>query len=166
MPRDFQPTRSSLFNNTHAFAKFQLHLVYGSLGLGMQKNPFFEFGGKDWNTIDDFMTSPVSTKDSMGRTSIDAHVWLEDDSGKIYDICTDYMRKVCKFRGLKIRSNISIIAGVEKSILEQSGIWHVAASPSVQQQLAELFHTNWYDTYELHIVNFYKRTHDIHTAII
>lgn len=152
---------TSLFNNTHAFARFQLHLVYGSLGVG-KRSPFFEFGGADFNTLNDFMSSGATNVDRAGRVSLDAHVWLEDNNGKIYDVCTDHMRRVCEIRRLDpIQSNITIITGVEKSRLQGAGIWHVAAPSSVQQQLAQVFHSSWYETYELHMSHLYQRVYDI-----
>jgi len=156
---------TSMFNNTHALARFQLHLVYGSLGVG-KHNPFFEFGGRNFTVMNDFMSSPYTKRDQAGRISMDAHVWLEDNSGKIYDVCTDQMRNVCRIRGLQpIENNISIITGVEAARLQTAGIWHVAAPTDVQQQLAQVFHSSWYETYELHMKNLYQRVYDINRPV-
>lgn len=155
---------TSLFNQSHVYANLNLHMVYGSLGLGRQPNPFFEFGGYDWISINQFLNAPTVTTDQAGRTTLDAHVWLEDNAGRIYGVVTDQMRIVCQIRNLRpITSDLKVINGIDEAVVRQHGIWHVPAPAAVQQRLAQSFHASWHDTYELYLRHCYQRVYDINS---
>jgi len=73
---------TALYNAQFAYRKLGLHVVVGSLGIGKDPNPFFEFGGKDYKTVAEF-------KQGKPAGFFDCHVWLEDVSGKyVWDAAT------------------------------------------------------------------------------
>jgi hypothetical protein len=153
---------NSIFNMKRVWQYRDLHLVYGSLGLGRQQNPFFEFGGANWNTINDFTSSPHTKTDAASRTSLDAHVWLEDANGKVYDCVTRSMRHVCQVRNLPpIDSSLTVAQGLTKTELRQRGLYHVPAPPAVQLHLARIFAGSWNLTYSLYMKHCYQRVYDI-----
>jgi hypothetical protein len=156
---------NSLFNREHALARLDLHMVHGSLGLGRGSSRFFEFGGAHWLSIDDFMSSSNSFPDYASRMFLDAHVWLEDRDGRIYDYVTDAMRGVCATRGLRpIDPSLTVIEGRTTASLRQQGMWHVAAPLAVQRQLAQQW-KSWDDTYVLYMKHFYQRVYDVNVNL-
>ena len=66
------------WNRTHAYADLRLHPVVGTLAL----NGWEEYGGSDWSEAKWL----EARKDYL---QWDAHCWLEDDEGNVYDFCFD-----------------------------------------------------------------------------
>lgn len=84
------------FNRENAYNELKLSIVAGSLGIGIGKKPFFEYGDANYKVYNDFAKSPFTKLDgATGRYQWDAHVWLEDESGYIYDVLTDYVVGFC-----------------------------------------------------------------------
>lgn len=94
--------RQAWYNSEHVYKSLNLKVVAGSLGIGIHQ-PFYEYGGLDYTTLDDFKNSPYTKKNIFGYRSWDAHVWLEDDAGNVYDVITDYMILVAKIMSKDIK---------------------------------------------------------------
>ncbi len=163
---DNQCYMNSLFNLKHGLANLNLHPVYGSLGLGRQANPFFEFGGLNFTTINDFISSTATNTDAAGRTSLDAHVWLEDDQGQVYDYVTPSLRRICTLRGNQpIDPTLTTIRGLTKTALRQRGMCYLPAPLATQRALAQAFSQSWNDTYNLLMKHFYGRVYDVNVSM-
>lgn len=65
---------NAYLNQQGIYKNLDLKIVIGSIAF----NGWWEFGGKGW-TMMDFINS------KRGKTSWDAHAWLEDDEGNVYD---------------------------------------------------------------------------------
>ena len=110
----------NLFRGAYTDNKRGMHIVAGSLGIGVHK-PFFEYGAESFNTVEDYMNSPFTTATSTGMVT-DAHVWIEDSEGRVYDMVTDHMFLVACLHGEQLHVDGPIIEGVEKSELEKLGM--------------------------------------------
>ena len=66
---------NAYLNKTRAYKHMNLRLCFGSVAF----NGFFEYGGRNW-TLTDF-----KARHTPGTYVFDAHAWLEDDDGNIYD---------------------------------------------------------------------------------
>jgi len=101
-------------------------IVVGSLGIGKNKLIFYEFGGLN-NTHkkkEDFIKEP-------GK--YDAHVWLEDSYGKIYDKVTGYIILCSQVRRVQLTfKNPTILEGVTKEELLFKGLSYVEAPNDIQ----------------------------------
>ena len=110
------------FNLAHAY-KDNLTRTAGSLGIG-QVVPWFEYGGAACATVADFLALPVTGKDT-----IDAHVWLEDGTGRVWDVVTPHMVFVALSRGKGLGYDaMHIIEGETKAALARRGLVYVTAS--------------------------------------
>lgn len=78
---------NAFINQNYHYKERGLKLVIGSLSL----NGWTEYGGENW-TLADFI------KNSPGGRSWDAHAWLEDEDGFIYDKIFDSYDWVAKKR--------------------------------------------------------------------
>ena len=66
--------QNAFINKRHALKGHNLRYVIGSVSF----NDWFEYGGEDW-TLEDFQ------KNKKGPHRWDAHAWLEDENGRVYD---------------------------------------------------------------------------------
>ena len=117
-----------------------LKLVSGSLGIG-QDEPFFEYGGKDFDTAKDYLQSTTSSRYPDGTFCLDAHVWIEDGRGRIYDIVTPQMLTTSRVRRKELSAWITVhkpIEGIERSVLAGRGLHYVAASKDTSNVLITL----------------------------
>jgi len=78
---------NAYINQNYHYKDRNLKLVIGSLSF----NGWTEYGGINW-TLADFV------KNSPGGRSWDAHAWLEDDDGFIYDMVFDSYHWVAERR--------------------------------------------------------------------
>jgi hypothetical protein len=109
--------------------KLNLKIVLGSLGLGKDKKIVYEFGGLNFTRKEQFMTTQAGI--------YDIHVWLEDDNGNIYDVVTDYMLDVARFRRLDVDFNTpnTVIEGITKRTLAERGLHYLASESSIQEYI-------------------------------
>ena len=123
----------------------ELTVVVGSLGIGVGKvpgvtdgsDPFFEYGNPTFATYDDFMGSCYTTDELL-----DAHVWAEDDAGRIYDIVTPHMHNVALARNLKlVYDPMQYLNGVTRRDASKRGLCYVRASPEAQSMLLDVLHS-------------------------
>lgn len=115
-------------------------IVVGSIGIGMGDDPWFEYGGRDFEKYHHFESSPfTNTKDGVW----DAHVWLEDRHGNVWDIVTPYMKTVAKLRNKQLDPGIAsctptVYAGRNKSDCAEQGIHYIATDEVTSDTLATL----------------------------
>jgi hypothetical protein len=94
-------------------------MVYGSIGM----NDWFEYGGKDWK-LKDF-------KKKQEGWRWDAHAWLEDKDGNVYDYAFDWYNEVAKIQTKRPLKITGLIEGMSKSELKSLGLTYVEASKDV-----------------------------------
>lgn len=126
----------ALYNSTHMspphVAKGELRMVLGSLGVGVT-DPFYDVGRVEYTTVEHFRNSRYTHLNVDGSVSWDAHVWLEDSKGRVYDTvslsvmrCAHLHRKEIGF------SYRHIICGMTKLDLARLGLHYVAAPVHTQ----------------------------------
>jgi len=109
-------------NKKNAYKDLNLKLVFGSLGL----NGWFEFGGKDW-------TMKEWKEARKDKCLWDAHCWLEDDDGNIYDFCFASYLQVSQIRlNTKGSLKVCLLEKVSKEDCERRGLTYVPADSKVQ----------------------------------
>jgi hypothetical protein len=114
-------------------------IVIGSLGLGIT-DPWFEYGGRDFQKVHQFKSSDFTTND--GRW--DAHAWLEDEDGNVWDFITPYMKSVAKVRNKVLHeepsspAGLCIIRGKSKLECARFGLHYVATDKLTSDVLSEL----------------------------
>lgn len=96
------------YNKEHKYKNLDLHVVHGSLGFGRD---WFEFGGEDFRLFHEFVTPH----------SVDAHSWLEDAEGRVYDIVQPMFLSVARMRSIELPGlkPFNAIQGMTKEKLEQ-----------------------------------------------
>lgn len=127
------------YNMEHAYAQHGLRTVVGSLGIGAGR-PFFEYGGPDYTTVKHFMMG----RGARGRISWDAHVWLEDEDGCVYDVATQAMMRCADAWGKDISFCAGqVYEGVDKASLAQQGLVYLCAPQPAQALLGQLLARQW-----------------------
>jgi hypothetical protein len=113
---------NAYLNQQGIYKSLDLKMVVGSVGW----NTWFEYGGKTW-TLVDFI------KAKKGKTGgWDAHCWLEDDKGNVYDYISETDDLYTRHRtgkGLKVKG---VVAGMSKADLLAQGIEYVPADADTQ----------------------------------
>lgn len=111
-------------NVRSAYSGLDLHLVIGSLGL----NGHFEYGGKDWTERDWIV------KGRKGQGSWDAHCWLEDKDGNVYDYCFAHYLECAKQwkKGDIAQLYEGVLEAVSKEECAKRSMEFVAAPPKIQ----------------------------------
>lgn len=110
---------NAYINKTHYYKDKKLRMVYGSLGM----NDWFEYGGKNW-TLKDF-------KKKQEGWRWDAHGWLEDSDGNVYDYAFEWYNEVAEIntkRGINIEG---LIEGKSKDELKSLGLTYVEATKDI-----------------------------------
>lgn len=99
-----------------------LHLVAGSLGM----NGHYEYGGKDW--VD---------SDFKKQNYTDAHVWVEDKEGRIYDYISEEWTFCCKIRGAKATfpKTFTIAGMTQRELYTKFKITYKKADPLIQEKI-------------------------------
>jgi hypothetical protein len=113
---------NAYLNQQGIYKSLNLKMVVGSVGW----NTWFEYGGNTWTLID-------FVKAKKGKHGgWDAHCWLEDDKGNVYDYISDTDDLYTRFRtgkGLKV---LGVVAGMSKADLLAQGIEYVPADADTQ----------------------------------
>ena len=116
---------NAFINKRHHYKNKNLKLVYGSLAI----NGWFEFGGKDW-TLKEF-----KERNEDGSHRWDAHAWLEDDEGNIYDYVFKRYDRIARIRTKRCLPYTGILEGRSKAECEAMGITYVPAPPEVSKAI-------------------------------
>ena len=114
---------NAYINQQGIYKALDLKMVVGSVGW----NDWFEYGGKGW-TLLDF----IKAKKGKGVGGWDAHCWLEDAEGKVYDFISETDDLYTRFRtgrGLKVKG---AVMGVSKADLKAKGVEYVPADADTQ----------------------------------
>jgi hypothetical protein len=96
-----------------------LEVIHGSLRIG-KNNPIVEYGGEDYSKMEDFLPPPLLSLMDMGDL-VDMHSWVEDKSGRVYDIVTENMACVSNQYVFDFKAN-EYIGGVDKKTLKRRGL--------------------------------------------
>ena len=142
-----QPYLNSVYNRNVPWATANLHLVCGSLGLGVGESPWYAFGNPEYTTHDDFMAGhPIAWN---------WHVWLEEDEGGgggVWDLCEALWHDLAADHGRHIlcgsATTTMVIRGETKDRLKALGLHYIPAPSATQHALldaAEGFFSPQYD---------------------
>lgn len=104
-------------NKRHYYKDKNLKYVIGSIGF----NGWFEYGGKNWTKKD------FERRHTEGSISWDAHAWLEDDDGNVYDYIFQSYNDVALTATRRPLTYTGLIEGKSKQWCEDNGLSYVAA---------------------------------------
>ena len=116
---------NSFINKRHTYKDKDLKLVIGSIGF----NGWFEFGGKDWK-LKDFLK-----RHEVGSVCWDAHCWLEDAEGNIYDFAFEDYSEVARIQTRKPIRHHGLIEGQSKAWCEERGLTYVPADAETSKAI-------------------------------
>ena len=115
---------SAYINHHNHYKDKNLRLVIGSFAI----NGWFEFGGKNW-------TKERFAKTLTGEHTADAHCWLEDEVGNVYDFIHEDYAFWVKIRTNKPMKFSGLVEGMSKADLLGKGIEYVPADKETQQMI-------------------------------
>ena len=117
------------WNRTHAYADLNLRRVFGTLSL----NGWDEYGGRSWGDAD--------WEDAhQGELFWDAHCWLEDEKGNVYDYCFDRYLEIAQMRTGRIgRMFVGAMEGVSKRDCLKRGLIYSPAPAHIQRMMLDDF---------------------------
>lgn len=98
-----------------------LHMVAGSLGI----NGHYEYGGRNWNH-----------KKFKSKEFRDAHIWIEDKEGRIYDYIQPELSICCHLAGVDINDipwGYSITGMEPKELANRFKMTYIPAEPRTQE---------------------------------
>ncbi len=104
-------------------------IVVGSLGFGLDKNPWYEFG---------FKKDRKNVRDYTNAGGMDVHCWLEDTDGNIMDKFHKTYKIIASVRGKKMLFNKECIFNKDKKTLKRMGLHYKEIDNRVLQK--KLFH--------------------------
>lgn len=117
------------------FNKDKLHIVVGSLGIGKGNNVYYEYGGlgKEYKCIENIIPNDQ-------HSGFDAHVWLEDEKGRVYDACRFEFILISKLWGKSIdfKNPCSFIAKT-KNELKEKGLVYIPFDKDIQCNVIWLY---------------------------
>lgn len=116
---------NAYINQRNCYKDLNLKIVVGSLGI----NKWFEFGGKCWK-LEDF-------KKNKGVKTWDAHSWLEDKDGNIYDFAYSSYDFVSQIRRNQPFTWSGIIIKKSKNQMKAKGLWYVPADADTQKYILD-----------------------------
>lgn len=110
------------------YAMLDLTIVCGSVAVGHQP-PFFVYGGPAYFSVNDFKRSDGSWN---------AHCWLEDKEGYVFDIFTPYMEDMAaRHKKRTAFCARSIISGCCKADLKRLGLVYIPAPKATQRTICK-----------------------------
>ena len=115
---------NAFINKRNYYKSKNLKYVIGSVSF----NGFFEFGGKNWGPKE------FEKRHTKGTHIWDAHAWLEDEEGNIYDFIFpfyNYSAKVNTGRELKVAKN-TLWEGISRAEAKEMGVEYIAADKVTQ----------------------------------
>ena len=116
---------NAFLNSRHAYKNLGLKLKIGSLGM----NGWFEYGGRDW-TREDFFRNHKE-----GSYRFDAHAWLEDEQGNVYDYIFEWYNQVAVFRtGRPLKWRGKIVKMNKRELLKK-GLNYKETDPETQKEI-------------------------------
>ena len=115
---------NAFINKRHTYKDKNLKMVIGSVAF----NGFFEFGGRHWGLAD------FNKRHTPGSVVWDAHAWLEDDDGNIYDYIFphyNYCAVVQTGSKMKVADN-TLWEGITPYNAKKMGVEYVKADKETQ----------------------------------
>ena len=116
------------WNRTHAYAPLNLHLVIGTLAF----NGWEEYGGSGWDE-EKWL--------EMGRKEFlqwDAHCWLEDDEGNVYDYCFDRYLEFARIQtGRTGRMKVGVLERASRADCMKRGLKYTPAPAAIQTMVKD-----------------------------
>lgn len=122
---------NALINQQGVYKEKNLKIVVGSLGL----NGWYEFGGKDWDTKK-FMKK-LSHDNVDGFPSIDAHCWLEDEKGNVYDYIFENYDFISQLRTGKQIGHLGLMEKKTPKFCKMAGLHYLPASQEAQTAILD-----------------------------
>ena len=124
--------KQASFNMDHYYKDIGKDLirVVGSLGIGQPSDKnglWFEFGGAENTIVKDYKDTFTKNKECW-----DAHVWLEDADGKVYDIVTDQMVYAALFHDKSMHLTEGTVIESTKDQLREKGLHYIPAPGPTQ----------------------------------
>ena len=117
---------NAYINQRNYYKDRKLKLVFGSLAF----NGWWEYGNAAW-TYSDF-----AAKHSAGTYIWDAHAWLEDDAGNIYDFIFPWYNQVAIINtGRPLPKQSSLMEGVSPAEVRARGLTYKAADAFTQERI-------------------------------
>jgi len=115
---------NAFINKRHAYKDKNLKMVFGSTAF----NGFFEYGGKTWG-LKEFLA-----RHTPGTTVWDAHAWLEDEDGNVYDKFFSFYNFASKVQTGKATEvpNDTVFEGISKAEAKAMGVEYVPADKETQ----------------------------------
>lgn len=149
---DHSCLQQAWYNQSHGYRDLNLKLVLGSLGIGIV-GPHFEFGGKSWSVVTDFLVQKQLNR--TGQRTVDAHIWLEDGAGMIYDMVPISLIGVAliKKKKLGVVAN-ERVEGMTAEALAELGLHYIPAPASCQSILLQMQERMWRAQYQSFLPDF------------
>jgi hypothetical protein len=146
------------FNKDGKYQHQGLRVVYGSLGIGVQ-DPYYELGGPEFTTIKQFMGTivefagvKIDLKEFMNtKQKLNVHCWLEDGSGKVYDIVQSNWRIVAALHGKTLSSSLKsgdALEGMSRKSLQRLGLHYIDAPEPAHTLLSQIAHRLFAEQYQ------------------
>jgi len=120
---------NAYINKNYHYKDRNLKLVIGSLSF----NGWTEYGGKNWKLADFIKNSP-------GGRSWDAHAWLEDEDGFIYDkVFSSYNTVAKKRTGEELNEELlegnGLLVEADPDWVEEAGLTYTPADKETQKHI-------------------------------
>lgn len=122
---------NALINQQGVYREKNLKIVVGSLGL----NGWYEFGGKDWDTKK--FLKKIKHDQVDGFPSCDAHCWLEDEKGNIYDFIFENYDLISQLRTGKQLGHLGLLVKKSPKFCKMAGLHYLPASQETQTAILE-----------------------------
>ena len=137
---------NAIHNKAHRYKHLNLRLVMGSVGIGYDC-PFYEYGNPKWGWVKEF---------KRGRLCYDAHCWLEDDQGRVYDAAhPDIYKIIAAKHDNEISDEIPHeIFGTDKYDLLCLGLYYEPAPKKTQRRIIAEFERA-YPAHEAFLKHYY-----------
>lgn len=115
---------NAFINKRHAYKDKNLKMVFGSVAF----NDFFEYGGKDWG-LKEFEARHVPNSYCW-----DAHAWLEDEDGNVYDKFFSFYNYSALVNTGKVTAipNDTVFEGISKAEAKVMGMTYKPADKNIQ----------------------------------
>lgn len=159
----------AILNKHDCYKNKDLRLVCGSLGFGMRAfgdvwylygngDPKFDSSKPTPHSIQSSqLTHSKGANDNDDEKGIDAHVWLEDVSGNVYDVfhlhyllLADEHYKYISMKELNLKDKLtegitwsSIIENKSKTELSKYGLHYVPATEHIQLKILDVMLTHY-----------------------
>lgn len=123
---DFNCFTNAAYNMENAYRSHTLNFVVGSLGIGVK--PFWEYGHVKYKDYEDFDC----------QNTYDAHAWLEDKHGNVFDFVYPSFVSIAHIhnRQIKLKKG-TVIEGKSKSYLAKKGLHYISAPDNIRDKLAK-----------------------------